>query len=253
MSHTVSLDIAELIISTALLSTVSAADDSEPEPVYANVEMEGKPYAGENCEGGDWSLNWKGPVHVEGGPLADLLISYTAFDTSHQGQHPIPPVKFNSTKVICRDDDGKVVMTAQISNKNSNVVQLTTSLTQNAAMRSPAFIFSASDLGDCKINADGMSFEHPNIMASVHTGAYNSISPALDITLEDLQKGFNKTYRFDGTVIGIAPMCMGGELTHGSVNLRYKSGAEDPSVALEACLHLAKNETREIIATSAPD
>jgi hypothetical protein len=242
-----------LLISTALLSTVSAADDSEPEPVYANVEMEGKPYAGENCEGGDWSLNWKGPVHVEGGPLADLLISYTAFDTSHQGQHPIPPVKFNSTKVICRDDDGKVVMTAQISNKNSNVVQLTTSLTQNAAMRSPAFIFSASDLGDCKINADGMSFEHPDIMASVHTGAYNSISPALDITLEDLQKGFNKTYRFDGTVIGIAPMCMGGELTHGSVNLRYKSGAEDPSVALEACLHLAKNETREIIATSAPD
>lgn len=241
-----------LLISAAILSSSSHAEDAEPEPVYANVEMEGKPYGGENCEGGDWSLNWKGPVHVETGPLADLLISYTAFDTSHQGQRPIPPVKFNSTKVICRDDDGKVVMTAQISNKNSNVVQLTTSLTQNAAMRSPAFIFSASELGDCKVNASSMSFEYPNIMASIHTGAYNSLSPALDITLEDLQKGFNKTYNFDGTVIGIAPMCMGGELKRGTVNLRYKSSAEDPEVVLDACLHLAKNETREIVATGSP-
>lgn len=242
-----------LLISAALTSSTSFAEDSEPEPVYANVEMEGKPYGGENCEGGDWSLNWKGPVHVEGGPLADLLISYTAFDTSHQGQRPIPPVIFNSTNVICRDNEGKVVMTAQISHKNSIVVQLTTSLTKNASMHSPAFVFSASELGDCKVNAAGMNFEHPNILASIHTGLYNSLSPALDITLEDLQKGFNKTYRFDGTVVGIAPMCMGGELKRGTVNLRYKSGAEDPSVALDACLHLAKNETREIVATGSPD
>lgn len=40
-----------LLISAALLSTVSFAEDSEPEPVYANVEKEGKPYGGENCEG----------------------------------------------------------------------------------------------------------------------------------------------------------------------------------------------------------
>jgi|GEM_PF-2936647 len=242
-----------LLISAALTSSTSFAEDSEPEPVYANVEMEGKPYGGENCEGGDWSLNWKGPVHVEGGPLADLLISYTAFDTSHQGQRPIPPVKFNSTNVICRDNEGKVVMTAQISHKNSNLVQLTTSLTKNATMHSPAFVFSASELGDCKVNATGTTFEHPNILASIHTGLYNSLSPALDITLEDLQKGFNKTYRFDGTVVGIAPMCMGGELKRGTVNLRYKSGAEDPSVALDACLHLAKNETREIVASGSPE
>ncbi len=242
-----------LLLAAALLSNIAQADDSEPEPVYANVEMEGMPYGGENCEGGDWSLNWKGPVHVEGGPLADLLISYTAFDTSHPGQRAIPPVKFNSTKVICRDNDGKVVMTAQVNNKNSNAIQLTTSLTKNAAVHSPAFIFSANDLGDCKVNSTGMNFEYPNIMASIHTGLYNSLSPALDITLEDLQKGFNKTYHFDGTVVGIAPMCMGGELKRGTVNLRYKSGAEDPTVTLDACLHLAKNETREIIATGSPE
>ena len=91
--------------------------DSEPEPAYANVQMEGLPYEGENCEGGDWSLNWRGPVYVENGPLADLLISYTAFDTSHPGQRTIPSVKFQSNKVTCRDNDGKVIMTANISQK----------------------------------------------------------------------------------------------------------------------------------------
>lgn len=244
-----------LVLSIALLlgnvSTVYA--NNEPEPVYANVNMEGLPYEGENCEGGDWSLNWKGPVHVESGPLADLLISYTAFDTSHPGQRPIPSVKFNSRKVVCRDNNGAVVMTATVNQKNSNKVQLTVSLTNNAAFNSPAFIFSADELGVCKINASGTSFEYPNVMASIHTGLLNSLSPALDITLEDLQKGFNKTYKFDGTVVGIAPMCMGGQLKNGTVNLRYKSGEEDPTVAMDACLHLAKGEVREVIAQGSPE
>lgn len=226
--------------------------NSEPEPVYANVQMEGLPYEGENCEGGDWSLNWKGPVHVESGPLVDLLISYTAFDTSHQGQRAIPSVKFQSNKVTCRDSDGKVVMTANVSQKNSNKVQLTVSLAQNAAYNSPAFIFSADEMGVCRVNSAGTSFEYPNVMASIHTGMLNAISPALNISLEDLQKGFNKTYKFDGMVVGIAPMCMGHQLKTGSVNLRYKSGQEDPEVAFNACLHLAKDEIRTVTAQGTP-
>ena len=242
----------------ALLAAVGSAPllvwaQYEPEPVYANVQMEGLPYEGENCEGGDWSLNWKGPVQAEAGPVADLLISYTAFDTSHSGQKIIPAVEFSSNKVICRDNDNKIVMTANINQKNSNKVQLTLSLAQNAAFNSPAFIFSADELGACRVNSAGASFEVPNIMASIHTGALNSISPALDITLEDLQNGFNKTYKFDGTVVGFAPMCMGQQLKSGSVNLRYKSGEEDPQVAFNACLHLAKDETREVVAQGSPD
>lgn len=227
--------------------------DDEPEPLYAAVQMEGLPYEGENCEGGDWSLNWKGPVYVENGPLADLLISYTAFDTSHPGQKPIPAVQFNSKKVICRDNDNKVVMTANVNQKSSNKVQLTLSLAQNSAFNSPAFIFSVDELGTCRVNSAGSTFDVPNIMTSIHTGMLNSISPALDITLEDLQKGFNKTYQFDGTVVGFAPMCMGHQLKSGSVNLRYKSGEEDPEVTFNACLHLAKDERREVTAQGSPD
>lgn len=240
------------LLALPLSAPVLVLADSEPEPVYANVQMEGLPYEGENCEGGDWSLNWRGPVYVENGPLADLLISYTAFDTSHPGQRAIPSVKFQSNKVTCRDNDGKVIMTANISQKNSNKVQLTVSLAQNAAYNSPAFIFSADEMGVCRVNSAGTSFEYPNVMASIHTGMLNAISPALDITLEDLQKGFNKTYKFDGTVVGIAPMCMGHELKTGSVNLRYKSGEEDPEVAFNACLHLAKDETRTVTAQGTP-
>jgi hypothetical protein len=226
--------------------------DEEPEPVYANVQMEGLTYEGENCEGGDWNLHWKGPVYVEDGLLADLLISYTAFDTSHSGQLAIPSVKFQSKKVTCRDDQGKVLMTANINQKNSNKIQLTVSLAENAAYNSPAFIFSADEMGSCTVNSSGTSFDYPSVMASIHTGMLNSISPALDITLDDLQKGFNKTYKFDGTVIGAAPMCMGSQLKSGSVNLRYKSGPEDPEVAFDACLHLAKDETKEVIAQGSP-
>ena len=229
-----------------------ALADQEPEPVYADVQMDGLPYEGEGCEGGDWSLNWKGPVHVEGGPLADLLISYTAFDTSHSGQRTIPPVSFDSKQVICRDNDGKVVMRANVAPKKSNKVQLTVSLAQNAAFNSPAFIFSADELGACRVDASGTSFEYPNVLTSIHTGLLNSLNPALDISLQDLQQGFNKTYHFDGTVVGVAPMCMGGQLRRGTVNLRYKSGSEDPEVGLNACLHLAKNEVREIIAQGSP-
>lgn len=234
-------------------ASISFAGNDEPEPVYADVTMEGMPYEAENCEGGDWSVNWKGPVHVEPGPLADLLISYTAFDTSHPGQRPIPSVKFTSKQVTCRDSDGKVVMTANVNQKNSNKVQLTVSLTKNAAFNSPAFIFSADEMGTCKVNASGTLFEYPNVMASIHTGMLNSISPALDITLDDLQKGFNKTYQFDGTVVGIPPICLGGQLKRGTVNLRYKSGTEDPTVAMDACLHLAKDEIKEIIAEGSPE
>lgn len=240
------------LLALPLSAPVLVLADSEPEPVYANVQMEGLPYEGENCEGGDWSLNWRGPVYVENGPLADLLISYTAFDTSHPGQRAIPSIKFQSNKVTCRDNDGKVIMTANISQKNSNKVQLTVSLAQNAAYNSPAFIFSADEMGVCRVNSAGTSFEYPNVMASIHTGMLNAIRPALDITLEDLQKGFNKTYKFDGTVVGIAPMCMGHELKTGSVNLRYKSGEEDPEIAFNACLHLAKDETRTVTAQGTP-
>ncbi len=242
-----------LSIASFFYTSISLASSDEPEPVYADVKMEGLPYEGENCEGGDWSVHWKGPVYVENGPLADLLISYTAFDTSHPGQRPIPSVKFSSKKVTCRDNDGKVVMTGTINQRNSNKIQLTVSLAQNAAFNSPAFIFSADEMGACKVNASGNVFDYPNVMTSIHTGALNSISPALDITLDDLKKGFNKTYKFDGTVVGIAPLCMGHQLKSGSVNLRYKSGDEDPTVALDACLHLAKNETREITAQGSPD
>lgn len=241
------------LLSISISAPFLALADEEPEPVYANVQMEGLPYEGENCDGGDWSLNWKGPVYVEDGPLSDLLISYTAFDTSHSGQRPIPAVKFTSQKVTCRDDDGKVVMTSNINQKNANKVQLTVSLAQNPAFNSPAFIFSSDDMGVCVVNSAGTSFEYPNVMTSIHTGMLNSISPALDITLDDLQNGFNKTYQFDGPVIGIAPMCMGHQLKTGSVNLRYKSGTEDPEVAFNACLHLAKDEVREVSAQGSPE
>jgi outer membrane biosynthesis protein TonB len=235
-----------------LASTAARAQVAEAPPVYASVEMDGGPWSGENCEGGDWNFGWSGAVAVESGPFSDLLQSYTAFDTSQPNQGPIAPAKLESRPVTCRDNHGAVALRAQITPTAREEVQFTVSLAADESANSPSFAFSAQELGMCRVEASGFAMDHP-IMVSVNTAATIKLSPALQITLDDLKNGFNKTYSFDGSVIGAAPMCMGAELTRGKLTLRYKSGEEDPTVGLNACPHLAKDETRDIVATGSPE
>jgi len=244
--------IKSLELMLLVLCFLPAVSAKESEPVYVDVRLQGAKVQGEHCSGGDWSLHWKGPVQVESGPLTDLLNSYTAFDTTQPGQTELSAVNFNVTPVECRGSQGEIQLRAITTAKTSNQVQLTVSLANNPALNSPAFVFSASDIGQCKITTKETSFDYDFIMAGINSSLYNSLSPALNITQQDLEQGFNKSYSFSGMVAGIAPLCMGSELQQGSVRIRYKSDDEDPAVTMDACLHLAKNERRVVTATGTP-
>jgi hypothetical protein len=237
-----------LLLSAA---TVSANTD-EPPPLFASVQMEGSGWSGENCEGGEWTFGWAGPVAVEAGPLSDLLESHTAFDTSQPNQRPIPAAKIASRAVTCRDNHDAVALTAHVRPAASDKVQFTLGLAANDAQGTASFAFSVDEVGFCHAEASGHVTDLP-ISLSVNTANLIQLSPAIEITLEDLENGFNKSYTFDGSVLGAAPMCMGHELTSATLSLRYKSGEEDPSVSMNACLHLAKGETRDVTALGTPE
>jgi TolA-binding protein len=241
-----------LALAAAASPVLAAGPAAERDPpVHVSVDMEGTGWTGENCEGGEWNFAWSGPVAVEAGPLADLLISYTAFDTTQPNQRAIPPAKLDVKPVKCRDNDGNVVLRGTVTPSGGNNVQMSVALADDSGAGTPAIAFTGDDLGVCHVQSQMMNMDYP-VMVGVNTRGLNTLSPALALTLDDLKNGFDKTYRFDGTVIGAPPMCMGAELKSGTLRMRYKAGEDDPTVSFDACLHLAKNEVREVTATGSP-
>lgn len=238
-------------VAVALAGAACPAVAAEAPPVYVDVELNGTGWTGENCEGGEWNLGWSGAVAVEPGPLSDLLNSYTAFDTTQPNQGEVRAAKFDAKPVTCRDNHGNVVLRANVAPSGANRVQMTVSLAADSAQNSPFVAFTADEVGTCRVQAQSMSMEQP-VMVGINTAQLNSITPALQITQQDLDLGFDKSYRFDGIVLGAAPMCMGATLERGTLRMRYKSGEEVPSVAMDACLHLAKNEVRTLTAQGTP-
>jgi hypothetical protein len=236
----------------ALGAAVPGGAEDAP-PVYISIEMTGKPWAGEDCEGGDWALDWSGPVTVQDGPPEDVLASYTAFYSSESDQERFRNVRFTSTGVKCRDKDtGGVALRSTIESTDSNKVSVNVSLAPASGVNSPGFSFMADELGACRVEST-VSMEPFPLSVAFHGGGANRLSPGLDITAEDLENGFSKTYRFDGVVAGTPPMCMGNELAGGKITLRYKQGEDDAEVSMDACLHLAKNELRTVSAQGTPE
>ncbi len=234
-----------------IAASVAGSDAVEPPPLYASVKVEGSRIGGENCTGGDWTLGWTSAVAVEPGPLSDLLFSYTSFDTTQPNQEEVASASFASKDVTCVDDRGSVVMRSQVRPNGSNDVHFTIGLAGSGVDDEPAFSFSADELGMCHTDSAGYSMQMP-VHMSMHTAGTIQLAPSLAITLEDLQKGFNKSYTFDGTVLHANPMCLGHELRRGTLTLRYKSGGEDPTVGLNACLHLARGEQANVPAQATP-
>lgn len=234
-----------------IAASVAGNDASGPPPLYASVQMEGGPWVADNCTGGEWNLGWNGAVAVEPGPLADLLDSYTSFDTTQPGQEEVANARFTTKNVTCVDDRGNVTLRSQVRPKGANDVHFSIGLAGSGVSDEPAFSFSVNEIGMCHIDSPGYSAEY-RVDLSVHTAGTIQLAPSLSITLEDLQKGFNKSYTFDGTALHATPMCLGHELKRGTLSLRYKSGEEDPAVGLNACLHLARGEKVTVPAQATP-
>lgn len=235
----------------ALAAAVFGNDAAEPPPLLASVEMEGGPWIGENCSGGEWNLGWSGAVAVESGPLADLLDSHTSFDTTQPNQGEVSKARFGSQAVTCLDNHGAVALRAHVRPQATDQVHFSIGLAGSGTDQAPTFSFSAEELGTCHVEASAHSMQFP-VNLSVHTAGTIRLAPSLSITLEDLKNGFNKRYTFDGSAMVAAPMCLGHALTRGTLTMRYKSGEDDPAVGLNACLHLARGEKVDVPAQATP-
>ncbi|MBT1062373.1 hypothetical protein KJY73_02255 [Bowmanella sp. Y26] len=234
------------LILLACCNTLQAAEDQDW--LYVSLHMSGSSVPG--CSGGDWKLQWKDKVAIEQGPLLDLLDSYSAFDNSHEHQGARVSAQLDANPVTCRDDEGKVVLKAQIEPLSSEP-SFTLSLANNPAIASP-FVTFGSEAGTCYLTMMPGGQQQLPVMVALDSRMLTPLSPMLSFDEQAILEGFSRRYQFTGIVAGAPAMCMGGEILTGTLQMRFRAGPEDPEVSMEACLHLAKDEIRAVIAEGTP-
>jgi hypothetical protein len=217
----VDLPAAEGLERQTLVSMIKVIDRPT---LYAFVEMEGEGYKAEGCEGGEWRLAWDGPVAVAPESDSDLMRNYTAFDTTSPLQENIEPATFSSTPLVCRSPEGQITMRADVEPKAANNVKLSISLAKNEETNAQSLIFSASDLGACRTETGGIKMAADGLIVHIDTTLTEILSPALDISLEDLKKGFHKSYALTSSPLSLHPLCMGFKLRSGRIILLYEVG-----------------------------
>ena len=102
--------LAAAIITVAGLIHGRPAAAIEIEPLHVELRVSGKPFLGEGCEGGEWSVSWSGDVPGETNNISDLLISYSSFDTTHESAPSGPPATVRVNNITCRDHKGAIVL-----------------------------------------------------------------------------------------------------------------------------------------------
>jgi hypothetical protein len=228
-----------------------AAAAPEIEPLRVQLSLTGQPFAGPGCEGGDWSLSWSGELPGETNAIGDLLISYGAFDTTLEEGRADPAPTVNVTPLVCRDEKGKVVLRTTWSGGRGNVRGIV-ALKHDPAVPSPFFTFDANDIGTCQIDSELMKQVIENNFVVFNSTQLGSLSPPLEVTRDELEQGFTKTYRLEGQVVTSAMMCMGMTLARGELIVSYKSDHRQPSIGLSGCVHLARGLQTTVTATVQP-
>lgn len=240
------------VASMAMIAVVYAQDGvAAPEPIDVEINVQGAPVESAGCTGGDWSLSWRGRVPSESGPLADLLISYSSFDTTHKQDRQGPPVSLTINPVTCKDDKGNVVVTASVTG-GDHLVRNVIALKHDPAVKAPFFIFEVNDAGTCHINYAGMRQEITEYPLGLRSTELMGVSPALRVDLTDLKEGFEKRFELSGQVIPLSPFCMGHTIARGNMTLRYKRQDEQPTLTLAGCANLAKGRSTTIEAKASP-
>jgi hypothetical protein len=131
----------------ALLAT--AAAEPAIEPLHVELNVQGKGYEGEGCEGGEWSVSWRGELPAETNDVTDLITSYSSFDSTNEARVD-PPAQVTAKPVVCRDQNGAVVMRSSLSG-GSRKIRGVASLNHNPSVPSPFFDFSVEDAGTCSV------------------------------------------------------------------------------------------------------
>jgi hypothetical protein len=222
------------------------------EPLDVELSVQGAPVEAEGCTGGDWSLSWHGQVPGEGGPIDDMLISYSSFDTTHKEDRQGPPVSLTVKPVTCKDDQGNVAVSASIAG-GDRLVRGVIALKNDPAAKAPFFIFEVSDAGTCSINfAGAMGQEFTEYLVALRSTDLMGLSPALRVDRTEMREGFEKHFKLSGQIIPLSPFCMGHKIVRGDLTLRYKRRDELPQLSLAGCANLPKGGATTIQANVSP-
>jgi len=243
-----SLAVLSLGISSALGTNALAAGI---EPLHVELRIEGKPFEGENCEGGEWYLSWRGELPGESNNVGDQLISYSAFDTTQEGDRVDPPATLTVKPITCRDNQGRVVLQTSMAG-GTRKIRGVLALKDDAAMRSPFFDFYVEDVGICRFNSLQMNQVSASNVFQIRTSLVSTFTPELSVSREEMTKGFTKRFAVGGQVISSATMCMGTPVDHGEVILSYKSNDRQPTLGLSGCAVLPRGASTEVTAKVEP-
>lgn len=236
------------LVIALIAGSASAADVA---PLYVQLHLEGAPYAGENCVGGDWTLTWRGELPAESDDPEDLLTSHTSFDSTHESAHAGSPAQLRINPLTCRDDSGEVQHRATISG-GTRTVQAVASLNHNPAFQSPSFSLYVEDAGDCRVSSPSESYSIGEALIQFRAPIVSALVPTFGITLEELQEGFTKRFDVAGHVITSVPMCMGTEITRGELTVGYKRDPREPQIRLSGCAHLPRGGSTRVEAAVEP-
>lgn len=240
-----------LVSGLAMFLLASAASAVDIEPLHVELSIHGKPYESEGCEGGDWTLTWRGDLPGETNNIGDLLISYSSFDSTHEKDPGHAPATLVVKDIVCRDDEGNVVLHSSMGG-GKRQVRGVLALKQDPGIPAPFFDFTVDDAGVCRYTMPGMNQTLPYTTVHFRTALTATIEPEIDVSRADLEKGFTRRYNIGGQPSTIALMCMGTGIDHGHVTFSYKNNDKQPSIALDGCAHLPRGGSTKVIARVDP-
>src|SRR5690606_33891791 len=121
------------------------------------------------------------------GPIDDLLISYSSFDTTHKQDRQGPPVSLTIQPVTCKDDNGNVVVNASVTG-GDRLVRSVIALKQDSAAKAPFFNLEINDAGTCQINFATMRQDLTEYPLGLRTTDMMGMSPALRVSSAELRE-----------------------------------------------------------------
>lgn len=238
-----------------------AAPATPPMQVRVHLEGHGTGHlTGEGadlqCSGGDWRFDWAGWVPGETASAAGLLAGDGMFYTGDGRSGWINPPSLSGSGIECMaaDAEGRHTIRAlkgTVAAGSHPQIDVQVSLEASNQYLSVA----SSDVARCRVrHLDNAVMElgaDVGLYSSPMMGASQAhFTPPFTLTRQELEQGFNKTWKVSSDRLSPSYNCMGTEMS-GEVQIRYKRGA-GPEIAFDACLNLARGESRIVSAQGTP-
>lgn len=239
------------VVWAVVAALVSRTSVAAPEPMDVTLRVQGAPVEGAGCTGGDWTLAWQGQIPGDGDGVHDMLLSYSSLDTTHEEDWQGPPVSLSVTPVTCRDEKGNVVVSSSMGG-GERLVRGVIALRKDPLQKSPFFYLDVNDAGTCRMNFAGTGQELAGYPLGIRTQEMVSLSPSLEVTAAELAEGFEKRYAISGSILPLAPFCMGHRIQSGELTLRYKRRDGLPKLLLAGCVNLEKGRATTVQASASP-